>query len=260
MTTSMSDRRPTEGSDLEERVVHIRRVAKVVKGGRNLRFNAMVVVGDRKGMVGAALGKGQAVPDAVRNGANMARKDMVQFPLNGSTVHHIVHSKFGASKVVIKPATAGAGIIAGGAVRAVMEAAGVRDVVAKALGSRNPINIVRATIQGLQQLQGEHTPLSDEILAAERAAAQLRERPPREEAARGRQRQDGRSARAVAPTVQTPAPEEAVAPADSAADPAAVADEPVVDEPTSGEPATEEPVTEASADEASEYDDESEDE
>ena len=158
----MTDR-GSGGEELTEHVVHIRRVAKVVKGGRNLRFNAMVVVGDGQGGVGAGLGKGQAVPDAVRNGANVARKSMVHIPLNGSTVHHTVTTSFGASRVIIRPAAAGAGVIAGGAVRAVMEAAGVRDVVAKTHGSRNPINIVKAALQGLQLLQGEHSPLPDAV-------------------------------------------------------------------------------------------------
>ncbi len=164
-----------DGAELQEKVVQIRRVAKVVKGGRNLHFNAMVVVGDGRGRVGMGLGRGQAVPDAVRNGTEIAKKHLVSIPLNGSTVHHTVNAKFGASKVLIKPAKAGAGVIAGGAVRAVMEALGVRDVVAKALGSRNPINVVKATMTGLQMLQGEHNPLSDEVLQAERAAQRRRE-------------------------------------------------------------------------------------
>ena len=152
VTTS---RRFEEPTDLQEKVVQIRRVAKVVKGGRDLTFNAMVVVGDGEGNVGAGLGKGKAVPDAVRKGATIAKKDMLAVALKGSTIPHSVTTKFGASKVLLRPAQPGAGIKAGGAVRAVMEAAGVKDVVAKALGSRNPINVVKATLQGLRMLKGQ---------------------------------------------------------------------------------------------------------
>ena len=143
--------------ELQEKVVQIRRVAKVVKGGRNLTFNAMVVVGDGEGSVGAGLGKGKAVPDAVRQGVTIAKKEMVTVPLKGSTIPHAVTTKFGASRVLLRPARPGAGIKAGGAVRAVMEAVGIKDVVGKALGSRNPINIVKATLQGLSQLQSSDT-------------------------------------------------------------------------------------------------------
>ena len=143
--------------ELQEKVVQIRRVAKVVKGGRNLTFNAMVVVGDGEGSVGAGLGKGKAVPDAVRQGVTIAKKEMVTVPLKGSTIPHAVTTKFRASKVLLRPARPGAGIKAGGAVRAVMEAVGIKDVVGKALGSRNPINIVKATLQGLSQLQSSDT-------------------------------------------------------------------------------------------------------
>ena len=236
--TTMTER--ASGDELSEHVVHIRRVAKVVKGGRNLRFNAMVVVGDGQGRVGAGLGKGQAVPDAVRNGANVARKSMVSIPLNGSTVHHSVSTSFGASRVIIRPAAAGAGVIAGGAVRAVMEAAGVRDVVAKTHGSRNPINIVKAALQGLQQLQGEHSPLPDAVLgeraSARREPASLRrgDGPPR-----GQQRRGGSGA------PQRPAPAAAVA---QAQQPAAEAEQPApaVDEPTPApaEPAEADTLTE----------------
>ncbi|MBM3941274.1 MAG: 30S ribosomal protein S5, partial [SAR202 cluster bacterium] len=150
--------RDSEGSsEYQEKVVQIRRVAKVVKGGRHMTFNAMVVVGDGRGRVGAALGKGMAVPDAVRQGTNVARKHLITVPLKGNTIPHAVTSNFGASSVLLKPAPTGAGIIAGGAVRAVMEAVGVKDVVAKALGSRNPINLVKATLAGLSQLKGDRS-------------------------------------------------------------------------------------------------------
>ena len=154
MTQFYANQRNTDDGDLQEKVVHIRRVAKVVKGGRHLTFNAMVVVGDGEGHIGAGLGKGKAVPDAVRKGNTIARRNMVTVPLKGSTVPHSVVAHFGASRVVIKPAQPGSGVKAGGAVRAVMEAAGVRDVVTKALGSRNPINLVKATMQGLLMMRG----------------------------------------------------------------------------------------------------------
>jgi small subunit ribosomal protein S5 len=123
------------------------------KGGRHLTFNAMVVIGDGNGKVGLGMGKGVAVPDAVRKGVAIAKKAMIDVPMHGSTIPHAVHVKYGASKVFMKPATTGAGIIAGGAVRAVMEVAGIKDISAKALGSRNPINVVKATVAGLQMLR-----------------------------------------------------------------------------------------------------------
>ena len=159
--TQQNDRnrsnRDEDGNELQEHVVAIRRVAKVVKGGRHLTFNAMVVVGDGKGRVGAGLGKGTAVPDAVRKGTTIAKKSMITVPLVGSTIPHRVNAHFGASDVIIKPGQPGSGVKAGGAVRAVMEAAGVRDVVTKALGSRNPINVVKATLEGLSSMQGAVT-------------------------------------------------------------------------------------------------------
>lgn len=136
-----------------ERVVDIRRVAKVVKGGRHLSFNAMVVVGDGEGHVGAGLGKAVAVPDAVRKGNTIARKSMISVSRRGATIPHTVVSEFESTRVLLKPAPAGAGIIAGGSARAVLELAGVKDVIAKCLGSRNPINVVKATMQGLESLK-----------------------------------------------------------------------------------------------------------
>ena len=152
--TYRNDRNSEETPDFQEHVVHIRRVAKVVKGGRHLTFNAMVVVGDGQGRLGAGLGKGGAVPDAVRKGNTIARSSLIPVALTGGTVPHAVVANFGASRVIIKPGKPGSGVKAGGAVRAVMEAAGVKDVVTKALGSRNPINLVKATMAGLQQMQG----------------------------------------------------------------------------------------------------------
>jgi len=146
-------RREEEDSGLIERVVKIRRVSKVVKGGRNLTFNAMVVVGDGNGNVGAALGKAGAVPDAVRKGTTYAKKAMKHITLNGPTIPHQVTTKFSGAKVLLKPAAPGTGVIAGGGVRAVMEAVGVKDVLSKTFGSPNIINIVKATLIALDQLR-----------------------------------------------------------------------------------------------------------
>ncbi len=138
---------------MNERVVYTRRIAKVVKGGRHLRFNALVVVGDGEGQVGVGMGKATAIPDAVRKGNAIARKGMIRIPLRGSTIPQECFSRKGAAIVLIKPAPVGTGLIAAGAVRAVLDLAGVKDVVAKSLGSRNPINVVQATLAALQQLK-----------------------------------------------------------------------------------------------------------
>jgi small subunit ribosomal protein S5 len=158
MVSAPSRGRPRRFQDEEapgftERVVYTRRIAKVVKGGRRLRFNALVVVGDGEGQVGAGMGKALAIPDAVRKGNAAARRNMVNIPLKGSTIPHAITVKVGASIVVIKPAQVGTGVIAAGAMRALLELGGVRDVVGKSLGSRNPINIVAATLEALRQLR-----------------------------------------------------------------------------------------------------------
>jgi small subunit ribosomal protein S5 len=138
---------------LTERVVFTRRIAKVVKGGRNMRFNALVTVGDGEGVVGAGLGKALAIPDAVRKGNALAKKNLIRIPLKGSTIPQETSSKKGASLILIKPAPPGTGIIAAGVVRSLLDLAGVKDVVAKSLGSRNPINVVHATLDALQKLK-----------------------------------------------------------------------------------------------------------
>ena len=139
--------------NLEEKVVQINRVAKVVQGGRRFSFSAVVVVGDGNGTVGAGIGKAGEVPEAIRKGVEDAKKHLIKVPLVGSTIPHEVHRHFGASKVMLKPASAGTGVIAGGSVRAVVEAAGIRDLLSKVQDSTNPINVVRATIECLANLR-----------------------------------------------------------------------------------------------------------
>ena len=136
--------------ELEERVVAVNRVTKVVKGGRRLRFAALVVVGDHNGRVGFGTGK---VPEAIRKAVEDAKKNLIEVPMVGTTIPHEVLSEFGGAKVLLKPAVEGSGVAAGGAVRAVVELAGVADITSKSLGSNTPINIVRATVEGLKQLK-----------------------------------------------------------------------------------------------------------
>jgi len=139
--------------EIKDQVIAINRVTKVVKGGKNLSFSALVVVGDRHGRVGYGMGKAKEVPAAIKKGVDKAKRDMIQVPMSGSTVPHAVMGTFGAGMVMIKPAQEGTGVIAGGPVRAVMESAGIKDVVTKSLGSANPSNIVKAVFQGLLQLR-----------------------------------------------------------------------------------------------------------
>jgi len=148
------DREVTEErEELDERVVNIARVAKVIKGGRRFAFRVVVVVGDNRGRVGVGVGKSRAVPDAIRKGTERARRAMKPVNLVGTTIPHAVESKFGGAVVFLKPASPGTGVIAAGGVRAVFEAAGVHDILTKSMGSSNPLNVICATLQGLQMLK-----------------------------------------------------------------------------------------------------------
>jgi len=151
----------TQGAvELEERVVCINRCSKVVKGGRNFHFSALMVVGDRAGHVGIGYGKANEVAEAIRKGSDLARRDMIAIPMQGRTLTHAVDARFRGAHIIMRPASAGTGIIAGGGMRSVLELGGVQDVLAKSLGSKNPVNVVKATVTGINLLRTK-----EEILA-----------------------------------------------------------------------------------------------
>ncbi len=159
----------TEEVTLSEKLVYVNRVTKVVKGGRHFRFSALVVVGDGNGRVGVGMGKANEVARAIQKAGVVARKDLIQVPLKGTTIPHEILAKFGAAKVLLKPASLGTGVIAGSSVRAVLEVVGVKDVLTKSLGSSNPINLVKATMLALGQLREP-----EKVLAQRKASPGIR--------------------------------------------------------------------------------------
>jgi len=224
-----------QDSELSENVLYINRISKVVKGGRRFNFSAVVVVGDGQGGVGAGLGKAHEVPEAIRKGASIARRSLIKIKMQDTTIPHEVFTKFGAAKVLLKPASAGTGVIAGGGVRAVVEAAGIRDILTKSLGSNNPINVVKATIQGLASLR-----MPEEVVARRRAS--IKGAPEPDAQAADVQPAGHAQPPAVAPaTSDAPAVAAAPAPAVAAAPAPAAAEAPApaaAETSTPAEPAT----------------------
>jgi len=202
-------------SDLTERVVSLNRVAKVVKGGRRFSFSALIVVGDQNGRVGVGLGKAGEVPEAIRKGVEVAKRSMINVPMVGTTIPHEVRFKWGAAKILMKPAAPGTGVISGGAMRAVIELAGIKDILTKSLGTNNPINTVRATMAALQsmhtaqeiaELRGKSV---EEIVGVRLARAY------RSAAEKGTLGDEAESSAPAAPEAAAPAPGPAAKPAEA---------------------------------------------
>ncbi len=195
---------PENVQNLTERVLLIRRIAKVTAGGKNMRFNAMVAVGDGKNIVGIGLGKAAAVPDAVRKGVAIARRNLIEVPLRGNTIPHDIVTKYHASKVMLKPAVDGTGVVAGATVRAVIDLAGIKDVLTKAIGNTNPINLSKATMNALASLRDPQTELARRRSRVTQAAAAPK---PQSAPAPAAARPQPAPAPAAAPAPEVPAPE-----------------------------------------------------
>jgi len=216
-----------EAEELLEEVVGVNRVAKVVKGGRNFRFNAAVVVGNRNGQVGGGVGKAQEISEAIRKAANKAKKSMNKVPRIGSTVPHAVWSRYGGARVMLKPASPGTGVVAGNVVRSIMECAGIQDVVTKCLGSTNPINVMRATLKALNEMTGpqyvralrgvDHVKATHEDVAAEMAKEKAKEAKAQEEI-EAEAKQEGNAAKENEEDVNIPGDEQAAESLDASED------------------------------------------